>query len=285
MKRWMALLLILAMFGSAALAEDVETALNGAQRLELDEITYIDLDGDGEEEIVRPQMQILDWDECLQLLVETDEQAFFYDTYMIYADGVYAADMDSDGVPEILMSGDEASADYLTVCLKFSPETGLQTIPFADANRGKNTDEYFDWGYGKIISFDGNKLTLLGSQDALGTWWCTREFTLRDGRFELDDSGSWKAVTDMEDPDIWEYLSLKLIRELDVTLEDGSKATLGAGERMLITETDKTSYVNFQTESGVRGTIPIEPNTENGWGFMINGIEEGAYFEYIPYAD
>lgn len=285
MKRWMALLLIAAMICCAALAEDVEPVLNGAQRLAMDEVTEIDLDGDGNTEIVRPQMQILDWEECLQLLVETDEQAFFYDTYVLYTDGVYAADVDGDGVPEILMSGDEASADYMTFCLKFSPETGLKAIPFADANRGENTDEYYDWGYGRIIEIKDNKLTLLGSQDALGTWWCTREFTLRDGQFELDDGGSWKVIVDANNPYIWEVWSLTLVRDLDVTLEDGSEATLGAGEKLIITETDKTSYVNFLTQSGIRGTIPIEPNTVEGWGFMIRGIAEGEYFEYIPYAD
>ena len=285
MKRWMAWIAIAALICAAALAEDIEPILNGAQELAMDEITEIDLDGDGTLETVRPQMQLVDWDEELQLLVQTDEMPYFYDTYIIYADGVYAADLDGDGTIEILLCGDEASADYSTWCLKFTPEQGLQPIPFADANRGENTNEYFTWGYGRIIEIDGDKLTLLGSQDALGTWWCTREFTLRDGRFELDDGGIWKMIDIFDDPDTWEYRCLTLIRDLDVTLEDGSAATLSAGEKMIVTETDKTSYVNFQTQSGIRGTIPIEPNTAEGWGSLIHGISENEYFEYVPYAD
>ena len=244
-----------------------------------------DLDGDGVPESVRPQMETIDWEESLQLLVMTEELPYYYDTYILYVKGVYAADLDGDGVTEILLCGDEASADYFTTCLKFDPKHGLQPIPFADANRGENTDEYFDSGYGRIISIDGNVLTLLGSQDALGTWWCTREFTLRDGQFELDDGGVWRVAVDTEDPEVWEYLSLTLIREMEITLEDGSAATLSPGESFVVTETDKVSFVGFQTLSGMRGTIPVEFDEEEGWGFKIHGINEYEYFDYIPYSD
>ena len=285
MKKWICILVAASIFCCGALAEEIEPTLNGAQVLTLDEIYEIDLDGDGTPEIVRPQMQGFDGEENLQLLVETEEQIYFYDTFILYANGSYAVDLDGDGIPEILMSGDEASADYFTWCLKFDPALGIQAIPFADANRGENTDEYFECGYGRIIAIDGNTLTMLGSQDALGTWWCTREYTLRNGRFELDDDGIWHVAFDADDPDTWEYSSLELIRELDVTLADGSAATLAPGEKIVITDTDKVSYVGFQTQTGTRGTIPIEPDVEEGWGFLIHGISEYEYFDYIPYSD
>ena len=285
MKKWICILIAAAVFCCGALAEEIEPTLNGAQILTLEEVCEIDLDGDGTPEIVRPQMQGFNGEENLQLLVETEEKIYFYDTFILYANGAYAVDMDGDGVPEILLSGDEASADYFTWCLKFDPALGIQAVPFADANRGENTDEYFDSGYGRIIAINGDKLTLLGSQDALGTWWCTREFTLRDGRFELVDDGIWHVVFDTDDPETWEYSSLELIRELDVTLENGSAATLAPGEKLVITDTDKVSYVGFQTQTGTRGTIPIEPDIEEGWGFLIHGISEYEYFDYIPYSD
>ena len=285
MKKWMAILISAALLCGLALAEDMEPTLGEAQQLTMDEIYEIDLDGDGEPETVRCQMQGFDEERHLQLLVETEEQVYFYDTYIRYTDGVYATDLDGNGTLEILMCGDEASADYFTWCVTFDPAQGLQAIPFADANRGENFDEYFDCGYGRIIAIDGSTLTMMGSQDALGTYWFTREFTLRDGRFELDDDGIWYAVTDLENPDTWEFNSLELIRELNVTLEDGSAATLPAGEKLVISETDKVSYVGFQTRSGTKGTFPIAFDETEGWGFQINGINEYEYFDYVPYAD
>ena len=285
MKRWISVFIAAVMIFAAAQAEDMEPVLNGAQVLALDEICEIDLDGDGLEEIVRPQMEGFAEEQFLQLLVETEEEIFFYDTFILYMDGTYITDLDGDGLPEVLLSGDEISSDYFTWCVKFSREEGFHAIPFADANRGENTDKYFDGGYGRIVEIDGNKLTMMGSQDALGTWWCTREFTLRDGRFELDDDGLWHVVLDADNPDTWEYSCLELIRDLEITREDGSKATLSAGEKMIPTETDKVSFVNIRTQSGERGTIHIEPDVEEGWGFMIDGINEYEYFDYIPYAD
>ena len=285
MKKWLAILLAAMLLCGAALAEYIETELNGAQRLEVDEVYEIDLDGDGKPETVRSQMQGFDEENHLQLLVENGEQIYFYDTYIYYPDGIYVTDMDGDGIPEILLCGDELSADYFSWCLKFDAEQGLTNIPFADASRGENSDDYQDCGYGRIIKIDGSTLTMMGTQDALGTYWCTREFTLRDGNFELDDDGIWHVVVDTSNPDTWEYAYLELIRELDVTLEDGSEATLPVGEKFVITETDKVSYVGFETQSGTRGTFPIEFDETEGWGFKIHDINEYEYFDYIPYAD
>ena len=284
MKKWIAFLIAAAILCGAAVTAEEEPVLKDVQKLTMEEICEIDLDGDGTPETVRPQMQGVIDEEYLQLLVETEEQVYFYDTYIMYVDGVYAVDLDEDGKQEILLCGDEASADYYTWCLKFDPELGIQAVPFADANRGENTGEYSDFGYGRIIAIDGNTLTMMGSQDALGTYWCTREFTLRDGRFELDDDGIWHVVVN-DDPDFWSYGCLELIRDMDVILADGSAATLSTGEKLMVTETDKVSYVGFVTQEGMRGTIPIELDEEEGWGFKIHGINEYEYFDYIPYAD
>lgn len=288
MKKWLCLALVALMCVPAwAEGEYSEEApdVPGARTLELDEVYYLDLDGDGEEEIVRANMRENDYEENLHLQVETDELVYGYDTYIIYAEAAYAADLDGDGKPEILLTGDEASADYLTWCLKFSREEGLQPIPFADADRSQtNTDGYFDSGYGRLDAVEGTKLTLTGSQDALGTWMCSREFTLRDGKFELDDGGIWR-VNEKHGEDIWDYRCLTTKRELPVTLDDGSPSTLPIGTSFLVTETDKQSFVGFETREGQRGRISVEPNTEEGWGFLINGVSENEYFEYIPYAD
>lgn len=274
--------------GSAALAEGAvidEAAFEGALRLETGEVYAIDLDGDGEEENVSVRLEGPTYEENLTLQVETWELIYSYPTYIYFNEEAFCVDLDGDGRPEILLSGDEASADYSTWCLKFDPELGLQTVPFADAGRGENTGEYGDWGYGRVDAIHGATLTLTGSQDALGTWWCSREFTLRDGRFELDDDGVWHVVENFEDPELWEYRALVTTRELPVTLQDGASATLPAGARFVVTETDKASFVGFLTEDGQRGRIAVAPDVENGWGFLVNGASEYDYFEYVPYAD
>lgn len=274
--------------GGSALAQDAdidEAAFEGALRLETGETYDIDLDNDGVEESVYVRMEGSTYEENITLKVETLDLLYSYPTYIYYDERAYCVDLDGDGRQEILLSGDEASADYSTWCLRFDPEQGLQAVPFADAGRGENTGEYGDFGYGRVDAIHGATLTLTGSQDALGTWWCSREFTLRDGRFELDDDGIWHVVEDFEDAELWEYRALKLTRELQVTMQDGTPGTLSAGTRLVITETDKQSFVGFLTEDGLRGRIAVAPDEENGWGFLIDGASEYDYFEYIPYAD
>lgn len=259
--------------------------IGDGQRLQLGEEVQLDLDGDGTEESVCAIMEREDEMEFLSVSVEAGENFYEYDSDVIYGGAAYAADMDGDGNPELLLTGDEASADYFTWCLKFSREDGLNPLPFADANRGENTGDYYESGYGRIVAIDGQTLTMVGSQDALGTWMCSRQFTLRDGKFELDDGGIWIVVDDLDDPDNWEYRCLTVAQPISVTLEDGSQSTLEPGTKLLITETDKTSFAGYQTEDGQRGKISIAPDVEEGWGSLVDGKHEYDCFEYIPYAD
>ena len=285
MKKWMILLIAAALLFSAALAEDDENWVDSALPLELSQEYALDMDMDGTIEYVSVRTALSEYDEeILQFAVDTLDEIYTYDTYISYQASAYAADLDGDGTVEILLCGDIASADFFTWCLKFDPEQGIYALPFADANRGDNTDEYFDMGYGKIEKIDGATITMSGSQDMLGTWWCSREFTLRDGRFELDDGGVWHVMIDMEDPDVWAYRSLTLLRELEATAPDGSALTLQPGDQFVIIETDK-QYAKFQTKDGIVGTIQTEPDLEIGWGSLIDGVSEYDYFEYIPYAD
>lgn len=292
MKKWFCLTLV-ALLIIPALAEEggngdymeEDRNIRGAQQLEINEVYYLDLDGDGEEEIIRARMQDNVEEENLTLQVETDELIYSYYTYIIFEEAAYAADLDGDGRIEILLTGDEASADYFTWCLKFSREEGLQPIKFADANRGENTDDYFECGYGRLDAIDETTITLTGSQDALGTWMCSRQFTLRDGRFELYDDGIWHVNENYDDPEVWEYRCLTTTRELPITMEDGTRSILPVGTSFLVTETDKKSFVGVRTKEGELGKISVEPNTEEGWGFLIDGESEYDYFAYIPYAD
>ena len=285
MKKWFVFLVAAALLFATALAEEVDPVIEGAQTLVLEEEYELDLDGDGTSEIVRIRYGFSEYeDEVMQLLVETEDAIYTYDTFIGYNGKAYAVDLDGDGTVEVLLSGDIASSDFFTWCLKFDMERKIYALPFADANRGDNTDEYFDEGYGRIEAIDGATLTMACSQDMLGTWWCSREFTLRDGRFELNDDGVWHVIIDTDDEETWEYKGLILTRELEATAPDGSAITLQPGDQFVIIETDK-KYAKFQTRDGVVGIIDTEPNVEMGWGSLINGIDEYDYFEFVPYSD
>ena len=84
---------------------------------------------------------------------------------------------------------------------------------------------------------------------------------------------------------MWEYGSLTLTAELPVTLSDGSDDVLREGDQLVISQTDKVSIVYFRTRDGREGSFPIEPNLEEGWGSLVNGVPEYDLFEYLPYAD
>ena len=287
MKKLLAILTIaaLALVG-AACAEETNVVLNNGEMLEMDQKLEIDLDGDGAAECVQLRLQGVEDAQTLTAFVTAaDDTAYSYDTDIQWFQGAWVTDLDGDGRMEILISGDLISADYFTWCLHYDPEAGLTPLQFADANRGDNTEDYFDAGYGAITAIDGNRLTMVGSQDVLGTWMAARTFTLKDGRFELEDGGLWQMQPWADENDMWEYGSLTLKKELPVTLSDGGEGALQPGDQLVITQTDKLSIVYFRTRDGREGSFPIEPNLEEGWGSLINGAPESDTFEYLPYAD
>ena len=270
----------------AGCAEDTDMALNNGAALALDQRLEIDLNGDGEAEQVLIKLQGPEEEQTVSVFVSASDGAMYtYDTDVMWLSDAWATDLDGDGQMEILISGDEMSDDYFTWCLRFDDEAGLVALEFADANRGENTDGYFDAGYGAVTAIDGNRLTMVGSQDVLGTWMAARTFTLKDGRFELEDGGLWKLLSWEDEEEMWEYGSLTLTAELPVTLSDGSDDVLRKGDQLVITQTDKVSIVYFRTRDGREGSFPIEPNLEEGWGSLVNGVPEYDLFEYLPYAD
>lgn len=270
----------------AGCAEDTDMAMNNGAALELDQRLEIDLNGDGEAEQVLIRLQGPEEEQTVSVFVTASDGAMYtYDTDVMWLSDAWATDLDGDGQMEILISGDEMSDDYFTWCLRFDDEAGLVALEFADANRGENTDGYFDAGYGAVTAIDGNRLTMVGSQDVLGTWMAARTFTLKDGRFELEDGGLWKLLSWEDEEEMWEYGSLTLTAELPVTLSDGSDDVLRKDDQLVITQTDKVSIVYFRTRDGREGSFPIEPNLEEGWGSLVNGVPEYDLFEYLPYAD
>ena len=289
MKRLLALLMAVAMLGLCAPAMAEGEA--GPERYALAQgaTTGIDLDGDGTEESVRWGMTPEDDDEYLEIIVQNaDGDTLAYDTDILYGEAVYVADLDGDGRQEILASGDIMSDDYATYCLRYK-DGALCEVLFPDAFRGDNTDAYYRYGYGEIVAIgDDGALTLSGSQDVLGTWFGERTVALTPmERFEFADDGRWvRQIADLPDADLWDYAALTLKAPLAYSGADGRPAgVLQAGERIMITASDKQSRAEFITEDGRAGALAISTDYERGWGWLVNGVPEDALFESVPYAD
>lgn len=284
MKRIFAVIISLCMcFAGFAMAEEtfqaVELIVGG-------ESVGLDVNGDGTPETVAVDLS-RDDEIYMETATLTVDGEAVWSCDWCYVASAYAADLNGDGIPEIFITGDEASDDYITYCLNCTAE-GWVTIPFADASRGENTDEYMDYGYGMVADMESGVVTLCGSQDVLGTYFGSRQFTLTDGRFEFADDGLWQFPRDFDDPNLWEnYSVLTAAAEIPATFtEDGAEnaGVIAAGEKLVITASDKLSVAYFTMEDGRTGYLSIAPNTES-WGSLVNGVPEGEVFEFVPYAD
>ena len=283
LKRMLILALALMLACLPALAETTEP-----QPLEQGVTLTVDLDGDGTEESVLWEMAAGQYEDVLMVTVTGASGArTTYPTDILWGGVVYVVDLNGDGAMEILLSGDVMSDDYFTWCLRWDGE-GLYEVLFPDISRGSNTNGYFPTGYGRITAIEGRRVALSGSQDVLGTWFGERTLALSPhDRFELDDDGLWvREPFQMDEAELWEYAAVTLTQPLDYMDEAGNPAgTLAAGEKLIISATDKQSRVLFYTQGGITGALAISPNHEKDWGWLVDGIPEDECFNNLLYAD
>lgn len=278
MKKMFCIAMALMLLACGAMAET--EWLNEEQPVQLD------LNGDGvQEELVWKTDAINEYEEAVEVIVKNANGEMRWGVPM-YGMQVCATDLDGDGMTEIFVCGDMMSNDYVTYCLQYDG-IGMMQLQFADVNRGTNDGMYYDYGYGRIVRIGDNIIELEGSQDFLGTYFASRVLSLQDGRFESVDDGVWRTTAE-NDQESWEYRALLPVQDIPVTFfgEDGEEdGILFAGEKVLITGSDKIAVAYFITQDGRAGYFRIAPDTVNGWGLMINGVSEEELFEYIPYAD
>ena len=179
---------------------------------------------------------------------------------------IWLADLDADACPEIYFCGDMASDDYVLnvwSCKSGTPEQ----IPFED-------QLFLE---ASILSISEGSLQLESTQDVLGSYEAVRAYVLHDGVLvPLGDA--WQIV-----PANTSYSRLSLVRDLPVTLDDGTESTFGPGTILQVTGTDGKSFVDVITEDGVTGRIAIT-QPAGDWQWYINGEPELEYFELVPYA-
>lgn len=280
MKRFVCLALVAAMalLGVGATAE--------AMWLDADAPVQADLDGDGAAETLAWTWAKGEYDDVLRLTVRYDGGEAVYDTAIRSSGAVWLGDLDGDGLPEALATGDEMSDDYLTVCLRYRGGR-LREALFPDCARGESGDGYYKQGYGRLSAVDAasGAVTLSGSQDVLGTWFMSRTMALtEDGWFEFCDDGLWHMDAGWPDDETWRYAALVVKSPLRCTI-GGARAVLAPGERLAITATDKASLVQFVTPDGREGELAISEDYNRSWGWLVDGVREEDAFETVPYAD
>lgn len=286
MKKFVALFMAMLMLAGAACAE--APALESFT-LVADSQIDMDLDGDGDKEtLVWRRETVGEYDERAVLTVTDGGKAYEYQSDLLYQTAVYLSDVDGDGRIEIFLSGDEMSDDYVTFALRYTGGS-FQQLRFADGRRGENEDQALDFGYGEVTAIDNGCIELTGSQDVLGTYFFSRTLSLKDDCFEFADDGLWRIAADIQDEELWKSIrALQPLRAIPAVFVDESgeetEGEIGAGERFVVTASDKTSVVWFAMEDGRVGHFGIAPSGD-GWSRLVEGVPEGELFEMLPYAD
>ena len=178
---------------------------------------------------------------------------------------IWLADLDADGYPEVYFNGNMNGDQY--VLNVWSMKTGTpELIPFED-------QIYLE---AAIIGVSDNSLQLESTQNVLGSYSAIRAYALHDDVLTpLGDA--WQIV-----PANTSYSRLSVVRDIPVTLDDGTESVFGPGTVLQVTGTDGKSFVDVITSDGVTGRIAIE-QPAGDWQWYIDGESELEYFELVPY--
>mgnify|MGYP004615591363 FL=1 len=179
---------------------------------------------------------------------------------------IWLADLDADGYPEVYFNGNMNGDQY--VLNVWSLKTGTpELIPFED-------QIFLE---AAIISVSDTSIQLESTQNVLGSYSAIRAYALDDGVLTpLGDA--WQIV-----PANTSYSRLSVVRDIPVTLDDGTESVFGTGTVLQVTGTDGKSFVDVITSDGVTGRIAVE-QPAGDWQWYIDGKPELEYFELVPYA-
>lgn len=194
-------------------------------------------------------------------------------------DGVaMAADCDpDDNRVEILLCIDVESNDYLTYAFRVNEAgDGLEQY-----------EAWFDSSYGKYfyepedLVFDHTRgLPMTKRSEILGTNYNVGRFTVTENGIE--DITEEYYYWDWKNPDHPPYV---LLRDMEVTLENGETRTLHKGDTFRPYSTDHESWAKVKLEDGTIGRVEIAfGNPEYKYPVFINGVNQDEYAE-IWYAD
>lgn len=242
----------------------------------------VDLDGDGIDEVLdlavytKPEDDYPRW----ALVLTRDGQESRFETW-IPCDSWYdlwVGDLDADGAYEIFFHGDTASDDYLIYAFR----SDLVPIPFAPDER------LYRWGItdggetldARVDGFEEGYMVVTGPVDMLGT---------RDGlrTYGIDESGVMVPLTTVwtfeEDDERYLTVTKELTAyKAGLRKDPGEAFTLEPGAKVWPLGSDGYSRLWFKTGTGRTGVLLLTPDEENMW--LIDGVPEAEYFDFLPYA-
>lgn len=215
-----------------------------------------DIDGDNKEETISTST---DAQRLTVLNVESSGSTAEAATGIKEVSSIRLFDLDGDGVREIYIDGKDANADTITCVAFYSPDES-QPLHLA----------LFDsqsYAHGSIKEFADSKLILDTEMNILGTYKVKNVYALADKSFS-------KASDDI----VFDNNTTYVTTSKSITLSNGS--LLATGTKLRFTSTDGSSVINFVTDGGFTGSIPI---ASSGSGWTISGQPDTSYFTSLPY--
>ena len=251
-------------------AEESVQLLHYAVPLSAAELTagtayHYDLSGDGQKESVTFSQQ--SGITPLAKLRVTQANAVYEANMTLLDARCWIADLDGDNVAELYVSGDTVSGGALTYGWRLG-EAGLESVQIAEEIRAKDADGSVCVA-GRVEQIDADGIVYMTDSAALpgGTYTAQAMFYGVGGEFAALD-GYWTLEGGEE-------LTLRIA--LNVTLRDGTQQTLPAGTKLRLTGSDRESMADFETESGIQGTLELTKQ-RNYDGWYIDGQKDTELF-------
>lgn len=215
-----------------------------------------DIDGDNKEETINTST---DAQGLVVLNVEVSGKTAEVSTGIKEIGSIRLFDLDGDGAKEIYLDGKDADGQAIT-CAAFYSTAETQPLHLA----------LFDsqsYALGTIKDFSDGKLVVDNEMNILGTYKVKNVYTLADKSFS-------KASGDI----VFDNNTTYVTTTKSITLSNGS--LLATGTKLRFTSTDGSSVINFVTDGGFTGSIPI---ASSGSGWTISGQPDTSYFTSLPY--
>lgn len=215
-----------------------------------------DIDGDNKEETINTST---DAQGLVVLNVEASGKTAEVSTGIKEIGSIRLFDLDGDGAKEIYLDGKDADGQAIT-CAAFYSAAETQPLHLA----------LFDsqsYALGTIKDFSDGKLVVDNEMNILGTYKVKNVYTLADKSFS-------KASGDI----VFDNNTTYVTTTKSITLSNGS--LLATGTKLRFTSTDGSSVINFVTDGGFTGSIPI---ASSGSGWTISGQPDTSYFTSLPY--
>ncbi len=215
-----------------------------------------DIDGDNKDETISTTAD----EQGLTILnIEANGSTFGVTTGIKELGSIRLFDLDGDGVREIYLDGKDANGESITCTALYSAgEAQPLHLALFDSQ---------SYAPGVIKDFEDGKLVLDTEMNILGTYKVKSVYALSDKSFA-------KASGDI----VFDNNTSYVTTSKSITLSNGS--LLATGTKLRFTSTDGSSVINFVTDGGFTGSIPI---ASSGSGWTIGGQPDTSFFTSLPY--